>query len=710
MQDFLVIFFVFTIFSWNLSNGNAQTTFNLMKYGAKGDGKTDDTQVSGKIVAPNSIGAWGTCGDTWLSFSGIAGLTLDGTGSIDGQGSVLWGQQQCRPTALHFHDCNNMWMKGLSFINSPRAHIVINSCAGVSISNIKITAPDESPNTDGIDISRSTNVRILDSVIGTGDDCVAINGGSSNITVTNIACGPGHGISIGSLGDSGTDDSVEEVNVQYCNFTSTMNGARIKTVPGGTGYARKITYDHITFDGTSNPIIIDQHYCNGKVCAEKGKAVAVSDITFSNMKGTYSKEEAITLICDSSTGCNNVRMEQINLTPSTAGEKGNVTCSNVKGERISVTPPVPCLSAGCAAMQSCSVLTHSVLASLFEACDFLVIFFIFTIFSWNLCAGNAQTTFNVMKYGAKGDGKTDDTQVSGKIVAPNSIGAWGTCGDMWLSFNGIAGLTLDGTGSIDGRGSVLWGQKQCRPTAVHVNNCNNMRIKGLSFINSPRAHIVILGSAGVSVSGIKITAPDESPNTDGIDISRSTNVQILDSVIGTGDDCVAINGGSSNITVTNIACGPGHGISIGSLGDSGSDDSVEEVNVQYCNFTSTMNGARIKTVPGGTGYARKITYDHITFVATSNPIIIDQHYCNGQGKAVAVSDITFSNMRGTYSNDEAITLICDSSTGCNNVRMEQINLTPSKAGKKGTAVKCSNVKGERISVTPPVPCLSATKE
>ncbi|KAJ4839757.1 hypothetical protein Tsubulata_044923 [Turnera subulata] len=131
--------------------------------------------------------------------------------------------------------------------------------------------------------------------------------------------------------------------VRDFRFGKPFNEGKNTIVPG---YARKITYDHITFEATSNPIIIDQHYCNGKVCAEKGKAVAVSDITFSNMKGTYSKEEPITLVCDSSKGCNNVRMEQIDLrTPSEPGEKGNVKCSNVKGERTSVTPAVPCLSA-----------------------------------------------------------------------------------------------------------------------------------------------------------------------------------------------------------------------------------------------------------------------------------------------------------------------------------------------------------------------------
>lgn len=36
------------------------------------------------------------------------------------------------------------------------------------------------------------------------------------------------------------------------------------------------------------------------------------------------------------------------------------------------------------------------------------------------------------------------------------------------------------------------------------------------------------------ISKIRLTAPDESPNTDGINISESSDVQIFDSFIGTG--------------------------------------------------------------------------------------------------------------------------------------------------------------------------------
>lgn len=64
----------------------------------------------------------------------------------------------------------------------------------VLIQNVHITSPDESPNTDGIHIGRIKNVRILDSFLGVGDDCISIGDGSIDVYIKNIMCGPGHGI------------------------------------------------------------------------------------------------------------------------------------------------------------------------------------------------------------------------------------------------------------------------------------------------------------------------------------------------------------------------------------------------------------------------------------------------------------------------------------------------------------------------------------
>ncbi|KAI3755167.1 hypothetical protein L1987_54962 [Smallanthus sonchifolius] len=96
--------------------------------------------------------------------------------------------------ALAFHACKGLRLDGLTSIDSPRNHISINACDGATISNINIVAPGDSPNTDGIDISATNGVNVIGGHIGTGDDCIAINGGSFNMNITNLNCGPGHGI------------------------------------------------------------------------------------------------------------------------------------------------------------------------------------------------------------------------------------------------------------------------------------------------------------------------------------------------------------------------------------------------------------------------------------------------------------------------------------------------------------------------------------
>jgi len=71
--------------------------------------------------------------------------------------------------ALNFEKCDDLQLSGLTHVDSPKGHIGITDCNGVLISNLNIAAPENSPNTDGIDMARSTNVHIQDSMIATGD-------------------------------------------------------------------------------------------------------------------------------------------------------------------------------------------------------------------------------------------------------------------------------------------------------------------------------------------------------------------------------------------------------------------------------------------------------------------------------------------------------------------------------------------------------------
>lgn len=47
-------------------------------------------------------------------------------------------------------------------------------------------------------------------------------------------------------------------------------------------------------------------------------------------------------------------------------------------------------------------------------------------------------------------------QLDGTIVAPTSPKAWGKGLLQWLEFSKLVGITIQGNGIIDGRGSVWW--------------------------------------------------------------------------------------------------------------------------------------------------------------------------------------------------------------------------------------------------------------
>ncbi|KAK7350500.1 hypothetical protein VNO77_09194 [Canavalia gladiata] len=179
-------------------------------------------------------------------------------------------------------------MQTLSTPNILGAHISVHACVGAIFSHINIHAPAHSPNTDRFDISGSKNILIEDSNIGTGDDCIAINGGTSDINATRVACGPGH---------------------------------RIR----GSGYARKITFEEIILVKAQNPIIIDQYY--GILDAVDG-AVEVTDVTYRGFRGTSADALAINLKCYPS-GCSNIVFDQNNIVSSQPGKKTYAFCKNV---------------------------------------------------------------------------------------------------------------------------------------------------------------------------------------------------------------------------------------------------------------------------------------------------------------------------------------------------------------------------------------------
>lgn len=64
---------------------------------------------------------------------------------------------------------SNLGVAGIRIKNSPQFNFRFDNCENVHIQSIHITAPPSSPNTDGIHVENTNNVKIYDSVISNGN-------------------------------------------------------------------------------------------------------------------------------------------------------------------------------------------------------------------------------------------------------------------------------------------------------------------------------------------------------------------------------------------------------------------------------------------------------------------------------------------------------------------------------------------------------------
>lgn len=244
--------------------------------------------------------------------------------------------------SLRFTNSDNVVINGVTSLNSQLFHIAVTNCRNVRMKGVRVSAPGDSPNTDGIHVEASTGVTILDSSISTGDDCVSIGPGTANLWIENVACGPGHGISVGSLGKSPREAGVQNVTVRTASFKGTQNGLRIKSWGRpSTGFARNILFQHVGMVDVKYPIVVDQNYCpHNQGCPGQASGIKISDITYQDIHGTSATPVAVKFDCSAKFPCTRIRMKDVKLT--CKNRPAQSSCSHAAGSASGFVEPTSC--------------------------------------------------------------------------------------------------------------------------------------------------------------------------------------------------------------------------------------------------------------------------------------------------------------------------------------------------------------------------------
>ena len=171
---------------------------------------------------------------------------------------------------IRFDYVTNSKVQDITSKDSKYFHINLLGCKKLQFQHVTITAPANSPNTDGIHVGRSSQITITNADIGTGDDCISFGDGTQDITVNQVTCGPGHGINVGSLGKYQNEEPISGIKVTGATLSNTNNGVRIKTWPASSSrVASDIQFEDVVMNNVANPIIIDQNYCPNSQCSNE---------------------------------------------------------------------------------------------------------------------------------------------------------------------------------------------------------------------------------------------------------------------------------------------------------------------------------------------------------------------------------------------------------------------------------------------------------
>ena len=109
-------------------------------------------------------------------------------------------------------------------------------------------------------------------------------------------------------------------------------------------------------------------------------------------------------------------------------------------------------------------------------------------------------------------------------------------------------LRISGSGSINGRARLFmtkllddwWLPQLWRPRIFLLTGVTGLEITGITIVDSPSWTVHLLGCENVLIDGITIRNPMDIPNCDGINPDHCRNVEIRNCTISGGDDSIVV--------------------------------------------------------------------------------------------------------------------------------------------------------------------------
>ena len=234
------------------------------------------------------------------------------------------------------------------------------------------------------------------------------------------------------------------------------------------------------------------------------------------------------------------------------------------------------------------------------------------------------------------------------------IGGWEgdahVCHASAINGFGLKNISIIGEGTVNGRGfeAGWWlnpktGDKPARPRMLYLRDCENVTVQGVHFINSPSWNLHPCFSKNLSFISVRVTAPWNSPNTDGFDPESCRGVKALGMRFSTGDACIAIKSGKmymgreyktpcEDIEIAYCRMLDGHGgVTVGSEMSGG----VRRVRVHHCLMEGNDRGLRVKTRRGRGkwGVIDDIVFQDVKMRRVKAPMTVNaMYFCDVDGK------------------------------------------------------------------------------